>query len=403
MRIAYLINQYPMASLTFIRREIAALESMGHSVDRFALQPWPDTLIDEADISEAERTRYVKQGGLFRLGLATLWVVLRFPGRFLLTLKLCLSVASRSDRSLLYHLAYLAEACVLREWLVSGEFDHLHVHFASNSTDVAMFAHALGGPRYSFMVHGPEEFDRADGLVLDEKIRRAAFVATISSYARSQIFRWCSVDDWAKVKIVRCGLDPELLDQPLEQPPANRRLVNVGRLCEQKGQLLLIEAAARLAQQGIDFELVLVGDGDMRSLIEASIAEYQLENRVQLVGWVTNAAVQDLLRDSRGLVLASFAEGLPVVIMESLAVGRPVIATWIAGIPELVRDGVNGWLIPPGNVESLATAMAEMLSAPTEKLARMGTHGHAAVREFHDVSREAALLTSRMKQLRVTG
>ena len=255
-----------------------------------------------------------------------------------------------------------------------------------------MFAHALGGPRYSFMVHGPEEFDRADGLVLDEKIRRAAFVATISSYARSQIFRWCSVDDWAKVKIVRCGLDPELLDQPLEQPPANRRLVNVGRLCEQKGQLLLIEAAARLAQQGIDFELVLVGDGDMRPLIEASIAGYQLEDRVKLVGWITNAGVQDLLRESRGLVLASFAEGLPVVIMESLAVGRPVIATWIAGIPELVRDGVNGWLIPPGNVESLATAMTEMLSAPTEKLARMGMHGHGAVRKFHDVSREAAVL-----------
>ena len=391
MRIAYLVNQYPMASLTFIRREIAALESMGHHVSRFALQRWVETLVDDADITEADKTRYVKEVGIFRLGVALLWCAIRIPGVFLRT------VAARSDRSQLYHLAYLAEACVLRDWLLADGVEHLHVHFATNSTTVAMLAHELGGPGYSFMVHGPGDFDRAIGLALDEKVHRADFVTTISNFARSQILRWCHTHDWAKVKIVRCGLDSDFVGREVAPPCEAPRLVSIGRLSEQKGQLLLVEAAARLAEQGHDFALILIGDGEMRDAIEAAIRHHHLEDKVKLFGWATNAEVIEQLNSSRGLVLASFAEGLPVVIMEALALGRPVVTTWIAGIPELVRPGINGWLVAPGDVDSLTAAMQQLLAAPLETLATMGSNGQEAVARMHDVRQEAQTLDGYIK------
>jgi glycosyltransferase involved in cell wall biosynthesis len=172
----------------------------------------------------------------------------------------------------------------------------------------------------------------------------------------------------------------------------------VGRLCEQKGQLLLIEAAATLCRQGVEFELVLVGDGEFRGAIEAAITRHAIEDRVRLVGWATNAAVVELLQASRGLVLASFAEGLPVVIMESLALSRPVVSTWVAGIPELIRDGESGWLVPPGNAELLAQGMAKMLSATPAELDRMGKCGRTRVARFHDALQEGTRLEMLIQQ-----
>ena len=388
MKIAYLVNIYPMASLTFIRREIAALESMGHEVLRFALQPWQQELVDEKDIHEARLTRYAKAGGLLRLGRMCVTVALKRPLRFWSALNLSRKVAVRSDRSIFRHLAYLAEACVLSEWLRSGLVDHLHAHFATNSAEVAMLARALGGPPYSFMVHGPEDFDRAACLSLDLKTAQAEFVATISSFARSQIFRWINVADWSKVKIVRCGLDAELLESSNMDVPGAGRLVHIGRICEQKGQLVLIEAAAIVARSGCRFELEIIGDGVLRPRLEAAIASHGLEEFVKLSGWVDNDGIRQALAGSRALVLASFAEGLPVVIMEAFALGRPVVSTWIAGIPELVEHGKNGWLVAPGDADALADIMLEVLQAPEQEISERGRAGRRAVLERHDVQKE---------------
>lgn len=392
MRIGYLINQYPMPSQTFIGREIRALEDLGMTVDRFALRQWNGTLVDERDRNEQAVTRYVTGIGIGRILLALLLMPFRKPFAFLRAARLSLRVARRSDKSLALHLIYLAEACVLSRWLIENKIEHLHVHFATNSTEVAMLSRVLGGPAYSFMVHGPEEFDRAATLSLDEKTARAAFVATISSYARSQLYRWIRFEDWSKINIVRCGLDADYLTTEPAPPQANRRLVCVGRLCEQKGQVLLVEAAAKALQASGPFELVLIGDGDLRLAVEEAIARNQLEEVVQLAGWADRDEVKQHILDSAGLVLASFAEGLPVVIMEALAMGRPVITTWIAGIPELVVDGEMGWLIPAGDVDALAAAISELLATPAEELSRLGVNGRARVLQNHDVRQEAARL-----------
>lgn len=394
MKLAYLVNQFPMASLTFIRREIAALEAMGHEVHRFALRPWAEDLVDPADRTDQRATRYVQRQPKASLAANAVKLAAARPGRFAQAVKLAASLARTGDRSGLHHAAYLVQACTLAGWLEAEGIEHLHVHFGSNPTTVAMLARVLGGPPYSFTVHGPEEFDRAPGLGYDRKVARAAFVAAISSFGRSQLYRWCDRAHWDRVRVIHCGLDRELIEPEPTPIPEAPRLVCVGRLCEQKGQLLLVEAAAELRDRGVAFELVLAGGGEMREAVEARIAQLGLNDRVRVTGWLTGERVRAELQAARAMVLPSFAEGLPVVIMEALALGRPVISTYVAGIPELVEPGLSGWLAPAGSVDALVAAMASAVSAGADELATMGRHGRGAVLERHDAAKESAKLAS---------
>ncbi|MFV3340528.1 glycosyltransferase [Pseudomonas sp. NY15349] len=397
MRIAYFINQYPKVSHSFIRREILALERQGVEVQRIALRGWDAELQDAEDTSEQDRTRYVLRSGIKGL-LPPAWQVLRTqPRRFFQALWLAMRLGLRADRTWPYHLVYLAEACQVLQWLQAGEAKHVHAHFGTNSTEVVMLANVLGGPAYSFTVHGPEEFDKPQFLHMGEKVRRAAFVAAVSSYGRSQLFRWVAHDQWAKVKVVHCGLERSFHEVAPVSVPTTPRLVCVGRLCEQKGQLLLLEAMRILAARSIDCELVLAGDGEMRGQIEALIARHGLQQQVRITGWISSAQVREEILAARALVLPSFAEGLPVVIMEAMALRRPVLTTYVAGIPELVRPGENGWLFPAGAVDELAVAMAECLAQPAEVLQRMGEAARQRVLQRHDIDTEAARLAGYFK------
>lgn len=398
MRITYFINQYPKVSHSFIRREILALERQGFEVQRIALRGWDGDLVDAEDLREREHTRYVLQDGGFALLSALLRGALTARGRFIHTLALALRMSRRADRPWPFHLIYLAEACRILPWLKEFGSTHLHAHFGTNSAEVAMLARVLGGPPYSFTVHGPEEFDKPQFIGLGEKIRRAAFVVAISSFGRSQLFRWIGLDQWPKVKEVHCGLERAFHEVKPVLIPTTPRLVCVGRLCEQKGQLLLIEAAVQLAAKGIDFELVLAGDGEMRGEVEALIARHGFDDRVRITGWIGADQVRTEILAARALVLPSFAEGLPVVIMEAMALRRPVLTTYVAGIPELVRPGENGWLFPAGSVDALAAAMQACLNAPLEILARMGDAGYRSVMMRHDIDTEAAKLAALFRE-----
>jgi glycosyltransferase involved in cell wall biosynthesis len=220
---------------------------------------------------------------------------------------------------------------------------------------------------------------------LGEKIQRAAFVAAISSFGRSQLFRRCDFRQWPKIRVVRCGVDEAFLGPDPVPIPESRRLVSIGRLCEQKGQLLLVEAMARLHEEGRAAELVLIGDGVLRRELEAAIVRNRLEKNVHILGWADSATVRRALDESCAFVLPSFAEGLPVVIMEAMARARPVLSTFVAGIPELVVPGRNGWLVPAGSVDALVDGVRQILDAPLEQLARMGLCGREDVRRQHEI------------------
>ncbi len=394
MRVAYLVNRYPQTSVSFIRREIHAVEAHGVEVLRFSLRGLAEPLVTDADRLELARTRVVLDAGALAHALAAATTVTSRPAAFARALVTAVRLGWRSHRGVLRHLAYLAEACVLSRWLRRDGVEHVHAHFGTNSAMVALLCHQLGGPPYSFTVHGPEEFDRPEALGLAEKVRHAAFTVAVSSFGRAQLFRWAPSESWRRVHVVRCGLGQELLGGPRSAPAEAPRLVCVGRLSEQKGHLLLLEAAARLDAMGVAFELVLAGDGPLRGALEERIRLAGLEGRVRLTGWLSGAQVREAIASSRAMVVPSFAEGLPVVIMEAFALGRPVIATSIAGVPELVEVGVNGWLVPAGSVDALATAMRSALEAPREQLERMGAAGAARVAQDHDARREASRLVA---------
>jgi colanic acid/amylovoran biosynthesis glycosyltransferase len=393
-QVAYLVNQYPKVSHSFIRREIQALERLGLAVQRYALRGWSDQIADDEDLRERQRTRYLLAGGVGPLAWAVLVTMVTSPGRYIVALRLAWAMSRRADRPWPLHLIYFFEACLLRRWMAASGIDHLHAHFGTNPAEVAALTHALGGPPFSFTVHGPEEFDKPQALHLACKARDAAFVAAVSSYGRSQLYRWLPVADWPKVQVVHCGLESAFHAVPAQAPTEAPRLVCIGRLCAQKGQLLLVRAAARLRRAGVPLQLVLAGDGDLRPAIEALVRECGIERDVEITGWVDADRVRREILAARALVLPSFAEGLPVVLMEAMALRRPVISTFVAGIPELVRPDVDGWLVPPGDEAALVAAMRACLSATPATLQAMGLSAYERVLQRHSIDVEAAKLAA---------
>lgn len=387
MRVGYLVNQYPKISHTFIRSEIKSLEESGVEVVRYSLRPTKEKLVDQLDLDEMRQTRAVLGAGVEPLLLCSLRCFLASPLLFLRAMMVSLRCGRRSDRGTLRHCIYLGEACLLVDWMRRDGVEHLHAHFGTNSATVALLARELGGPPFSFTAHGTDDFDCPPLWSLREKIERAAFVVAVSSFGRSQLLRWCGRQHWPKIHVIRCGVDPRFLAPDVAPMPAVRRLLSIGRLSEEKGQMLLIEALGRLRRDGLEAELVLIGDGELRAEIEKSIVEHGLAGRVHLPGSADCSAIRQALDDACAFVLPSLGEGLPVVIMEAFARSRPVLSTYIAGIPELVVPGQNGWLVPAGSVEALVEALRQVLATPSARLAELGRAGRARVAEQHDAGR----------------
>mgnify|MGYP001239127186 CR=1 FL=1 len=387
--IAYLMNTYPLTSTTFIRREIEAHERRGMKVKRYAMRRWDGELVDPLDIAEIERTHYILSGNAGGLVKAFFRELIKNPGGLMKALGPWCSLLKSARGGVIRHIAYLMEACHFRQRAEADHIDHVHVHFLTNSTAVAMLAHIMGGPSYSATVHGPDELTDAPLLDFPAKIEHAAFIAAITNFCKSQLIRFSSIRMGEKIEIVHCGLN--LADFEATPPPDNHTLVCVGRLCPQKGQAQIPAAAAALREEFPDLKIILIGDGDSRAEIEAEIERHGVGEQVIIKGWMANSAVREEIKNARAFLLPTFAEGLPVVIMEAMALGRPVISTYIAGIPELV-DAECGWIIPAGDGEALTGAMRETLRASPERLAELGREGRARVEARHDVDKEAEKL-----------
>lgn len=397
MKIAYLVNQYPKVSHSFIRREILAIERLGFEVQRIAVRGWEGELVDEQDLRERELTRYILKDGVLSLLTASLRMCVSSPLRFAKAVGLALKMGRRAERPWPFHLIYLAEACRMVPWMQESGARHLHAHFGTNSAEVAMLATALGGPPYSVTIHGSEEFDKPQFIGIREKVERSAFVVAISSFGRSQVYRWIKSADWPKVHVVHCGVDPIFHSVPAVPVPAAPRLVCVGRLSEPKGQLLLLSAVDQLVRKGVQIELVLAGDGEMRADVDALIDRFNLHKHVRITGSISGEQVREEILAARALVLPSFAEGLPVVVMEAMALRRPVLCSYIAGIPELVRQGVDGWMFPAGDVDALVVAIETFLATPIEVVQAMGESAYHRALERHSVDTEAAKLARHIR------
>lgn len=392
-RLAFLTSYYTKQSHTFMRQEVAGLRDLGWDVKTFSIRQSPAAEMVGQDVQrEHNQTTYVLDAGGLKLLLATAREFWRSPRRFFQALRLSRKVVTPGVAGHLWPLAYVAEAAYLAGLLRGAKIQHLHNHLGRSSAAVAMLTSALTDIPYSLTIHGPTEFDEARMLALGEKIHRSAFTVAISEYGRSQLCRWSKLADWPKIHVVHCGIHRDFLAASPTPLPETPRLVSVGRLAEQKGQLVLVEAAAMLRDRGIAFDLEIVGDGPMRGEIERFVESHGLGDRIHLAGWRDSQGVRQAILDARIMVLPSFAEGLPVVLMEALALGRPVVSTYVAGIPELVRPGQEGWLVPPGSAVMLADTLAQALATPTSELTAMGQSGAARVAQRHNITTEVARL-----------
>lgn len=397
MKIGYLTNIYPSISGTFIRREIHALEQMGVTVQRYAVRRWDGVLADPADRDEARRTRYLLSDGWARMVGALLAEAVTNPVGLARALGTLVRLVSNAGGKVIRHTAYLMEACLLRRMAARDGIDHIHAHFATNPAAVALLCNRLGGPSYSLTVHGPDELLNPGANSTALKVSHAGFIAAITHFCRMTVALAAGMAAWSKIHIVRCGLD--LAEFPADtRPPTDKTIVCVGRLCPQKGQVLIPRALAIVAPRHPTARIILVGDGETRAEIMAEAAQLGVADRITFAGWASNAEVRGHIRAARALLLPSFAEGLPIVLMEAFALGRPVITTYIAGIPELV-DRDCGWLVPAGDEVALAEALDACLATDPEVLAAMGREGRARVEAMHDLNANAARLHARFQAL----
>jgi glycosyltransferase involved in cell wall biosynthesis len=389
-RIAYLTGQYPEVSLTFILREVEALREMGAEVLTCSIRRTPPEQHPGPAEKEAARTTFhVLEAARNPVTLlAAQGFLLREPGRYLRALWLAWATRSPGLKALAYQVIFFVEATILARHLRRERVERIHNHFVFGSATVAMLASELTGIPYSFTLHGPADLFEPYRWALREKTARARFVATISHFARSQLMFFSDPADWHRIRIVHCGVDPARYggERPARDD-GETRLLFVGRLAPVKGLRVLFDAVQGLISELPGLRLVLVGDGPDRAGLEAAAAP--LGKHVTFTGYKSQDEVAQLMKEADIFVLPSFAEGVPVVLMEAMASGLAVIATQVAGVGELVEEGVHGHMVPPGDAETLAARIRALARDPAAR-ARMGAAGRKTVADDFDIRTEAA-------------
>lgn len=388
-RIAYLTGEYPKVSHTFIQREVAALRAHGAEVLTCTVRRARPADVVADQLEEQANTFGILEAARapHRLIGAHLDALRRAPGRWFSALRLALRTRPPGLKALLYQLFYFAEAGVLARHLRREGVTHLHNHFGNSSCSVAMLTNEISGIPFSFTEHGPAIFFEPMLWRIDEKIARATYVISISHFCRSQLMLFSDQQHWPKISIVHCGVQPAQYGR-VPRTRFGKRVLFVGRLDPVKGGPLLLDAFAAISAAHLDATLTVVGDGPARASLEARSSTLGIAAAVTFAGYRTQAEVAAMLEEADMLVLPSFAEGVPVVLMEAMASHIPVIGSRVAGISELVEDGVSGFLTPPGDLKTLTDRLDRLLSDP-DLCKRMGQSGRAAVAGGFDIEKEA--------------
>lgn len=395
MKLAYLTSQYPASSHTFIRREIEALRRRGVHIETFSIRP-PSAaeLVAEADRREHERTWYFFPARPLQILAAHAAALCTHPLRYFGAWWLAMRHRVPGARALLWAMFHFVEAIVLARALRKRGLTHLHNHFANSAANVGLCAsHYLGMP-WSLTLHGISETDYPAGVLLGEKIRAAKFVACVSHFGRAQAMRTVGPEHWPKLFVSRCGVETSRLPARDLASRPRARVLCVGRLSPEKGHVGLLDAFVAVRARGIDAELRLAGDGPDAARIARFIEAHGLRAHVTMLGRLTEEAVWAEIAKSDVLVSGSLMEGLPVVLMEALAMGVAVVAPCVAGIPELVEHGVTGWLFSPGDFQALAVCLEEALSDPKAR-DRHGREGQTRVAREFDIDRAIEPLLAR--------
>ncbi len=392
IRLAYLVSQYPTVTHTFILREIRSLRGRGFEVHVISIRP-PDrplNQLSEIEQAEARTTFSVKQAGVGAILGAHLATFFGRPLAYLAGLWFAFRLAGPDLRRMTSHVFYFAEAVVAGRHMRRRNLAHVHTHFSST---VALLLARVFPVTFSATIHGPDEFTDPVGFSLREKVAAAKFICAISDYSAGQLMRVSDPEYWHKLDVCRLGVDTNVfLPRAHRENPEQIALLSVGRLAPVKGYPLLISAVDRLVRQGRgNVHLRIAGEGALRPTLERMIAELGLQGHVTLEGSCNQERLRALYGQTDLFVLASFAEGIPVVLMEAMAMEIPCIGTWVNGVPELIRHGVDGWLVPSGSEGELAAAIA-MLIDDAELRRRLGHAARTRVQEQYELAHNVETL-----------
>ncbi len=385
-QVTYLISQYPAFNHTFVLREIQALRQAGVTVSTISIRgdDRPLARLTDEERVERDQTWYVKVRGAGGFLLAFARQAARSPGRLVRSALMAGRLGGWDVRALVAHLFYWAEAMIVADHLARTSAQHLHVHFAST---VGLLAHLASGCPFSVTIHGPAEFETPH-FGMRAKVQHASLIVTISQFGRSQVLRQVRLEDWPKVRVVRLGVDTARYALRARRPaPPRSGILTVGRLAPVKGQAVLLEAMKLLVESGVDAALTLVGSGPEHDRLEAIAVRLGLEDRVTFTGALNQIETREQFAQADLFALTSFAEGIPVVLMEAMALGVPCVASRVNGVPELIEHGVTGLLVSAGDAEGAATCMARLLADEAGTTAMV-----IAAREY--VARHFDLLTN---------
>jgi colanic acid/amylovoran biosynthesis glycosyltransferase len=412
LKIAYLCSLYPAVSHTFVMREIEALRKLGVEILTLSIHRTPpEQLLAAADHDAFDSTYAILPPSWPELLKAHLGLLRRTPGAYLSTLALALRLAPAGARGLLWQLFYLTEAVMLWERCCRAGIRHIHVHMGNVAADAALLAAHLGsaadaGERWtwSFTLHGPDELFDVRHFRLAEKVRRAEFVVCISDFTRSQLLALAGPGVRDKLKVVHVGIPIERFTR--HAPPAPRagpsRVLFVGRHVPQKGHVTLLEATKLLVEEGHDVLVTLAGEGPLRGTLEDLARELGIASRVSFPGAVGQDDIHSLYAATDVFCLPSYAEGVPTVLMEAMAMEIPVISTRITGVPELIRDGESGLLVTPARAGELAEALRLLIVNPSLR-GDLGRAGRATVLEQFDARSSAQQLHDLLEALLAAG
>ncbi len=391
IRVAYLIGQYPAFNHTFTLREVRGLRALGLDIRPASIlaPDRPPEKLTPDELDEYQRTFFVKPANPLAALAPHLRTLLSHPMGYLRGLASALKLSFSAPRKTPNNLLYFVEAIILGDWMKRERLTHVHSHFTST---VCLVAARVFPVTMSITIHGPEEFNDPEGFLLSEKVRASSFICAISNFARSQLMRYSASEDWDKLEVSPLGVDPSVYaPRPPREAPSPFEVICVGRLAPVKAQHVLIAAIERLVKQGRDVHLRLVGDGPDRASLERAVAARGLKAGIHFEGWRNQPEVLALYQRADLFALASFAEGVPVVLMEAMAMEIPCVATRINGIPELIRDGVDGLLVSPSDEEEMADAIARMMDDAALRV-RLGEAGRRRVCEKYDLARNTARL-----------
>jgi len=398
MRIGYLVSKYPAPSHTFIRREVEALERLGADIAMFSIRRPEDVeVLSDDDRQSVSRTTYVLPASVVSLALDHVGALLRSPLRYLRALRTAWGHRLPGVRNALWSVFYFVEAISLAGKLRAQGVEHLHNHFANASANVGLIATRFLDIGWSLTLHGTADFDYPPGALLGGKLLAADFGACVSHFGRAQAMRTLPPAQWDKLFVSRCGL--HMASVPEVTPRADAgpvQIICVGRLSPEKAHTGLLEAFSQLRRGGLDAELTLIGDGPSRALIESEVAARELGDVVHLRGRVAEAETLEAVSTADILVLTSLMEGVPVVLMEAMAMRVAVVAPRLSGIPELVEDGTHGLLFRPADWSDLADCLGRLAGDPQLRL-RMGAAGRERILESFDVDVAVKPLWARLQ------